>query len=110
MSIGRSRLAGLLEKIVSELPEEREEGAENVCDWSQSFDVLEARVVVRVLAVMAPSEDNPAAREAQLNAVAEIFNSRSMSRDDVAPLLEIPPADLDPSETSYVEEIRDSFG
>jgi hypothetical protein len=110
MSIGRSLLAGLIGKIISALPEEREEAAENVCDWSQSFDVLEARVVVRVLAVMAASEGVATVREAQLNSVAEILNSRSMSYDDVAPVFEIPAESLDPSEVSYIEELKGLFG
>ncbi|MFD5636192.1 hypothetical protein ACFWJM_18965 [Streptomyces sp. NPDC127077] len=110
MSIGRSELAGLIGKIISALPEEREEGAENVCDWSQSFDLLEARIVVRILSVVAHSEKNATVREAQLNAVAEIFSPRSMSRDDVAPVLEIPLPNLDPSEISYIQGIGDSLG
>ncbi|MFD7597000.1 hypothetical protein ACFV6D_28715 [Kitasatospora sp. NPDC059812] len=109
MSIGRSLLAGLIEKIISALPEEREEAAESVCDWSQSLDTLEARIAVRVLAIMAASEEVAAAREAQLNAVAEIFNSRSMSYDDVAPVFEIPAESLDPSEVSYIEDLRGLF-
>ncbi|GGU59374.1 hypothetical protein [Lentzea flava] len=109
MSIGRPELAGLIAKITSAIPEVREEGTENVCDWSRSFDPLEARVVVRVLSVMACHEENSVTREAQLNAIGEILDPRSMTRDDVAPVFEIPVASLGPSEICHLEGIEEAL-
>ncbi|TCO55974.1 hypothetical protein [Actinocrispum wychmicini] len=109
MSIGRERLGELLALIVSEKPADRVEGADTVRDWAGSFSAFEARVVVRVLAVAATVEERDG-REAQLLAILTVFDPRTMTRDDIAPVLDIDPDRLDRGEREYVNDLLESLG
>ena len=109
MSVGRPNLAELLTKLVASSAEIREEGAENVCDWSESFDDFEAKVAVRVLSAVAAAESDAKAREAQINAIVEIFDASSMDIGDIAPVFSIGGDDLGPSERIYLVELREKL-
>lgn len=110
MSIGRARLSQVLASLVADSPAAREEGAEIVCDLSQSLDSLELKIIVRVLAAMAEVEVSRTAREAQLHAVAEILDVDVIRRDDVAPILQLDPGTLVGSEVEYFAELSSEFG
>ena len=110
MSIGRARLAGVLASLIADSPAAREEGAETVCDLSQSLDGLELRVIVRVLSIMAAVEDSRSAREAQLHAAAEVLDVDIIRRDDVMPILQLHPDSLVGSEIEYFAELSSEYG
>jgi hypothetical protein len=110
MSIGRERLGRLLSNLVADSASTREEAAETVSDWADSHDTysdFEARILVRSLALVAAFEESVVAREAELNALSDLFSPTSMAVDDVAPALNIPERNLGPSEREYIKGLHD---
>lgn len=110
MSIGRERLGRLMSDLVSDSADAREAAADMVSDWADSrgtYSDFEARMLVRTLALVAASEDSTGAREAELNALTDLFSSKSMSAADLAPVLNLPTAYLGPSELEHIEELRE---
>jgi hypothetical protein len=110
MPIGRQRLGSLLNRLVSVSAEEREGAAENVSDWSQSLDSFEARVLVRIMAAVIYFEGEVRSREAELNALVNIFDPSSMSFHDIEPVLSSNLDKLGPSEREYLGELRQLLG
>lgn len=109
MSIGREHLGRLMSDLVSDSADEREAAAETVSDWADSpgtYSDFEARMLVRTLALAAAAEDSTIAREAELNALTNLFSSKSMSAVDVTPVLNMSTADLGPSELEHIEGLR----
>lgn len=106
--IGRQRLGNLLAELVSESVAVRQSAAATICDWAQNqrnFSAYELGMLVRTLALAAASEPRGETRETMLNALGEIA-SPTHSRD-VAPVFDIPSADLDPGEAEHIEGIRE---
>lgn len=109
MSIGRENLGSLLGRLVSEMAAIREEAAETVTDWANSFDSFERTAVIRQLALTALVEEVQSAREAELHAIAEISFPGGITAGDVEPVFRIPASDLDPSEREYVQGLREDL-
>jgi len=106
MSIGRKLLSELVVKLVSESASVREEGAELISDRKNSLNIFERRLLTRVLSLVAAVEVEEWAREAAINAIAELHN-QNVQPCDVASLLEIDSTILGPSELDYLNEIFD---
>jgi hypothetical protein len=66
-------------------------------------------MLVRVLAAVAAGEENLIAREAQLHALAEIFDGSGADLHDIAPVFAIEENALDPSEREYVDALISGF-
>jgi hypothetical protein len=72
MSIGASRILGLIGRLVAESADARDVAADSVTDWVRTFDSDEAAVISRILLWLALIETDDVAREAQLHALAEM--------------------------------------
>lgn len=72
MAVGVSATLELLGQLVAAAAEARSMAADSVTDRIQAFDDVEAVVISRVLLWLALVETDDAAREAELNALAEL--------------------------------------
>lgn len=94
MSVSGKYLGWLLTQVVSDLAETRDEAAETAVDWESAMSDFQKRLVIRVLSLMATAEGPGPIREAQLNAISNLFLPPFMTKADVAPLFEIPASTL----------------
>ncbi|MBB3325742.1 hypothetical protein [Microlunatus antarcticus] len=92
----------MLAQAVADSPEIREEAAETAVDWETSMTDFQKRVVIRLLSVVATAEEPGRVREAQLNAISNLFLPPFMTKADVAPLFEIPADTLDQGDVEYL--------
>jgi hypothetical protein len=109
MAVGGKYLGWLLAQAVSDLPETREEAAETAVDWESAMSDFQKRVVIRLLSLMATAEQPGRVREAQLNAVGELFRPPHMTRADVAPLFEIPAGTLDKQDVEHLDGVLEAL-
>ncbi|CAG6397838.1 hypothetical protein NMG29_00315 [Streptomyces cocklensis] len=105
MTIGETDLVGLVTKIVSASPEDREYGANTCSDWSSLFDQDEADLLVRILALTAASEDQETIREIQLHALLRIDEHLLVRPELLAPLRRLFSAQLDEEQADYLTEL-----
>ena len=73
MPVSGKYLGWLLTQVVSDLAETREEAAETAVDWGSAMSDFQKRLVIRLLSLMATAEQPGRVREAQLNAIGELF-------------------------------------
>lgn len=70
---------------------------------------FQRRLVVRLLSLMATAEQPWPVREAQLNAISNLFLPPFMTKADVAPLFEIPASTLDNQDVDYLDGLLESL-
>jgi hypothetical protein len=94
----------LLRSLLSDNPDERERGADEITDVYRGTDDL-AVVLADVLAAVAVVETSPSARESELHALAELeaWGLASSTAREIA--ARIPLDDLSISEREYLTQI-----
>ena len=70
---------------------------------------FQKRVVVRLLSLLATAEQPGPVREAQLNAISNLFLPPFMAKADVAPLFEIPADTLDKGDVEYLDGLLEAL-
>lgn len=109
MSLSAESLGTLLAQAVAESPENREEAAETAVDWEPSMTDFQKRVVIRLLSLVATTEGAGRVREAQLNAISNLFLPPYMTKADVAPIFEIPAETLAVGDVEYVDGLIEAL-
>lgn len=109
MSLSAESLGWLLAQAVADSSETREQAAETAVDWESSMTDFQRRVVVRLLSLLAAAEQPGRVREAQLNAINELFRPPFLTKADVAPLFEIPAGTLDKQDVDYLDGLLEAL-
>jgi len=107
--IDDATLSELIARLASAHDREREEAADSVTDLTTAYAADQAGRLVAVLTRLAGDEPDPAAREAQLHAAAELVEWHPAARA-AAEVESLDPATLSPSEREYVEYLAESNG
>jgi hypothetical protein len=107
--IDDAALSELIARLASRHDREREEAADSVTDLTTAYSADQARRLVAMLTRLAANEADPASREAQLHAAAELVEWHPVARA-AAEIESLDPATLSPSEREYVEYLAESDG
>jgi hypothetical protein len=83
------RISPLLASLAAEDASDREEASETVVDWLSTITRGEASRLATGLTSAVISERSSIAREAELNALAELASHGLLTRDDVLPIAEL---------------------
>ncbi|MFE9737538.1 hypothetical protein [Streptomyces sp. NPDC006477] len=103
MSVSASRLLALVRDIAASDPHTRESAADQVTDLVSGCSLADGRVLAGLLAAAAECETDPAALEAQLNAIIQL--GPLAEPDMVARLRALDVEKLPPGLGDYVEDI-----
>jgi hypothetical protein len=109
MSPSAEDMGRLLAQAVAASPETRDEAASTAVFWEPSMTDFQRRLVIRVLSLMAAAEQPGPVREAQLNAITNLFLPPCMTKADVAPLFEIPADTLDKWDVDYLDGLLEAL-
>lgn len=105
MPVGSQDLAGLIARLLSDDPTEREDAAEQTCDWIPAFELQEADLAVRVLALVASTEADTNVRESQLHAILEVMDQHDIDRTALTPLRNLDVSQLEVAQQEYLREM-----
>lgn len=106
MSVGVSRILELLGQLVAASADARGVAADSVTDWTRSYDGTEAAIISRVLLWLALAETDDTAREAQLNALADLAAHDLVPAEVLGDVAQLPSAGLHGSSIEHFDYLR----
>ena len=106
MSVGSEQIRKLLEKLVAASPAARDTAADAVTDWVRSYDLREAAIISKLLIWLASAETDDSAKEAQLNALAELATHNLVPSDVLAEVGRLSRAELRGSSIEHFDYLQ----
>ncbi|WP_125261797.1 hypothetical protein [Streptomyces alboflavus] len=104
-TVKASPLIELLRQLVDSDPRQREQGADQVTDWINSYSPAESITLATVLSASAAREQSHAALEAQLHAILELASNGQVRVQHIAHLSEIDPGELPATLQEYIADL-----
>ncbi|MFE7614753.1 hypothetical protein [Streptomyces sp. NPDC057496] len=109
MTVGDENLVSIVRGLISRNPDDREEASETVCDWLNSFDRREVKMISALLSSLVVLETESDCRESELHALSELTETGFIEAGDLAPLWQIRRDTLRGSEVEHFDYLAGEY-
>ncbi|MET9916080.1 hypothetical protein ABZZ04_03225 [Streptomyces sp. NPDC006435] len=109
MAVGDENLVSIVRGLTSSHPDAREEASETICDWLNSFDRREVRLLSALLSSLVVLESESDCRESELNALGGLTETGFVEAEDLAPLKQIRRDALERAEVDHFDYLAEEY-
>ncbi|MGV9414318.1 hypothetical protein ACWDOP_30830 [Nocardia sp. NPDC003693] len=110
MSVEESRFDEVLRRLGHGSPHERTEACETVVDWIRALSPEQGAAAGRALVEAAVDERDDCAREAQFNALVELWTADLIGRAELGELSRIPRSSLNADAAEHLSYLEEDYG